>query len=228
MTALKWALAALTAVALATRADAQLQPGTRPAPKPPTPFPSVNSWPGIPAQSINPPLYNPGPFYNPALNNPFLNQTQVIPFTPLANTLNNPLAPNAWANFPFAPQTCIGGAGILPGGCIGFQGPFTTYTPPLAVQQPGQLLWRGPDLQVNPVSGMVYRPLSGVAQARDGSVFYRVAGSGLPTFTGAYAPGTGLYFDPQRNTFLNPGTGVISRPGTTNIFVPWIPPGTRW
>jgi hypothetical protein len=32
-----------------------------------------------------------------------------------------------------------------------------------------------------------------------------------------------LYFDPQHNTFLNPSTGVISKPGVTNVFIPWIP-----
>ena len=52
---------------------------------------------------------------------------------------------------------------------------------------------------MNPVSGTVYRPLSGVAQTRDGSVFYRVAGTGLPTYTGAYAPGTGLHYDPAQH-----------------------------
>jgi hypothetical protein len=75
---------------------------------------------------------------------------------------------------------------------------------------------------VNPVSGLVYRPLSGVARTADGSLFYYVPGTGLPTATGRYAQGSGLYFNPEGGTFLNPSTGVISRPGTTTVFMPWI------
>ncbi len=222
MTPLNWSLptfAVLAVVALASRAEAQ-------QPKAPIiTYPQINTLPGIPAWQLNRPVYNPGPFYNPALNNPYMNQTRVVPFTPHANQpvlnplfppnnpfVNNPFAlgprNNPFVNNPVAPQT-------------GF-GPFTTYTPPVAFRQPGQLFYRGPDLQVNPTSGLRYRPLSGIARTADGSTFYRVPGSGLPTFTGAYSPGTGLYYDPEHNTFLNPATGVISRPGVTNVFIPWI------
>lgn len=80
-------------------------------------FPQVNSWPGIPADLINPPVYNPGPLNYPALNYPFLNQTQIVPY--------NPFAVSPLAN-PFGPP-------------LGF-GTFTSITPAVAIQQPNQLL----------------------------------------------------------------------------------------
>jgi hypothetical protein len=224
MTAHLWPLRLLTAfavVALATRADAQqLQPSTnpggvfRPQPQPKAEpkaepkanpqkgqiivHPQINTWPGIPASQFQPPAFNPGPFYNPALNNPYMNQTRFAPYNPFVNqTINNPFN-------------------------TGF-GPVSSYTPPLAIQQPGQFLYRGPDLQVNPWSGTTYRPLTGVVQTADGSTFYRVAGSGLPTASGMYSPGSGLYYNPTTGTFINPSSGVISTPGTTTVFLPWIP-----
>lgn len=256
MIALKWSfrvLAALAAVAPATRADAQqVQPQIggvfRPQPKADGKAPSIivhpqiNTMPGIPASVVSPPAFNPGPFFNPALNNPWLNQTQFVPYNPFVlNPFNplfapnnpfvnnpfaqNPFVPNAFnnpfANNMFGPNTWWTARPI--GGCIWGAYPLSQSTPPIAIQQPGQLMWRGPDLQVNPISGTVYRPLSGVARTADGGTFFRVPGSGLPTFTGAYAPGTGLYFNPAQNTFLNPASGVISRPGTTTVFLPWIP-----
>jgi hypothetical protein len=207
------AVLALALGATAGRADAQPRPA-RPQPNAkPNPIivhPQINTLPGIPAWQINPPAFNPGPLFNPALNNPWLNQTQLVPVNPFANPFApNPLAQAAFLNNPFAVNA--------------FASPYATSTPPMAIQQPGQLLYRGPDLQVNPTSGLVYRPLSGVARTADGSVFYRVPNSGLPTAAGAYAPGSGLYYDPRHNSFLNPSSGVISRPGTTTVFVPWLP-----
>jgi hypothetical protein len=195
MTALhRWivrSVAAMTVIALGTmEASAQIviQPGTT-IPQQPrrnsiVVQPSINTWPGIPASSLNQPVYTP-PFYNPALNNPWMNPVTVTPVNP-----------------------------FLP--------PAAVVRPPLAIQQPGTLLVRGPDLQVNPWSGTVYRPLSGIVTLADGSTFYRVPGSGLPTVTGAYATGTGLYYNPRSGTFFNPSSGVVSQPGSTNLFMPYI------
>lgn len=226
MTPPKWtfhAIAATVGMAAVLASRVEAQPKTNPKTHPPvhpavTPvvglpkappiifYPQANSFPGIPAALYNQPAFNPGPFYNPALNNPWMNQTRIIPTNPYA-FVNNPFANNPFANNPFANPFV----------------PASYSTPPIAVRQPGYLLYRGPDLQVNPVSGMVYRPLSGVARTADGSTFFHVPNTGLPTVTGAYSPGSGLYFDPRHNTFLNPSTGVISKPGVTNIFIPWIP-----
>jgi hypothetical protein len=269
MTSLKWPLRSLAVAAvigLAARADAQqIQPGLRPAqpkidppkadpkadPKakpaeqPKNPIvvqPRINTLPGIPAWQLNQPVFNPGPFYNPALNNPWMNQTRVVPYNPfLTQPINNPLfwpQPNPFVNNPFAliPNNPFAPNPFLVNPFNNpfispFNNPFNTlygpgtsysYTPPIAIQQPGQFFYRGPDLLVNPTSGTVYKPLTGVAQTADGSVFYRVPGTGLPTATGVYSPGSGLYFNPDAGTFLNPKTGVISKPGVTTVFTPWI------
>jgi hypothetical protein len=103
-----------------------------------------------------------------------------------------------------------------------FVPPTAVVRPPVALQQPGTMLVRGPDLQVNPWSGTVYRPLSGTVTLADGSTFYRVPGSGLPTVTGAYATGTGLYDNPLGGTFFNPSSGVVSQPGSTNLLIPYV------
>jgi hypothetical protein len=100
--------------------------------------------------------------------------------------------------------------------------PAVSFTPPVAIRQPGMLMYKGPDLQVNPTSGTVYQPMSGVVTLADGSKFYRVPGTGLPTAVGTYATGTGLYYNPDGNTFYNPSSGVISKPGTTNVFLPYV------
>ena len=206
MTVPNWTLRALAAVAaLAVASRAEAQPGGQKKPPAIIAYPQVGGPSPLPAALFYRPAFDPGPFYNPALNNPYLNQTNFIPDNPVAV---NPAV--AWTARPI-------------GGCIWGPVPLIQSTPPIAIRQPGQLLYKNPDLQVNPVSGLVYRPLTGLAVAADGSTFYRVPGSGLPTVTGAYAQGTGLYFDPQHNTFLNPATGVISRPGTTNVFIPWRP-----
>lgn len=226
MPASHWTLSAFTVLAVlvgGTRAGAQ-QPQRQKAPAVIV-FPQINTLPAIPAWQINRPVFNPGPFYNPALNNPYLNQTRYVPVpvNPFANQpINNPLfAPvNPFVNDPFALVGPNNAFAPNP-----FNNPFvpvTNSTPPLAIQQPGQLYYRGADLQVNPASGLVYRPLTGVARTADGSTFFRVAGSGLPTFTGAYAPGTGLYYSPDNNAYLHPASGTISRPGVTNVFLPYI------
>jgi hypothetical protein len=61
---------------------------------------------------------------------------------------------------------------------------------------------------VNPVSGTVFKPLSGVARTADGSTFYHILGSDQ-------------YFDPKNGSFFNPTTGVITRPGQAP-FLPWL------
>lgn len=203
------------------RAHANAQQPKRPAV---VTFPQINTFPGFPAAGFSQPAFNPGPFYNPALNNPYLNQTRFVPVpvNPFANQpINNPLLwnNNVFVNNPFA---LVGPNNFAPNPFNNPFAPVTTATPPLAIQQPGQLFYRGPDLQVNPTSGLVYKPLTGVARTADGSTFYRVAGSGLPTFSGTYAAGSGLYYSPDNNTYLHPASGTISRPGVTNVFLPYI------
>lgn len=173
------------------------------APNPFAPNPFAPN-PFAPNPFVNNP-FAPNPFApNPFINNPFLN-----PFTP--NPFNNPLVNNPFVNNPFAPNPFA-------------PNPFVAafQTPPISFRQPGHLTFRGPDLLVNPWAGLVYRPLTGIARTADGTIFYRVPGTGVPTFTGDDAYGTGLYYSPHYGTYLNPNTGVITRPGTT-VFLPWIP-----
>lgn len=212
--------AALAVVAVSARAEAQqFQPQFGPPRGPIIVHPQINTLPGFPIWPTNP-----NPLFNPALNNPWLNQTNIIPVNPffapnpfVNRFAPNPFVPNPFINNPFAPNP------FAPNPFVTGVVPASFSTPPIAFRQPGFYYYRGPDLRVNPWSGTVYRPLSGVAQTGDGSVFYRVPGSGLPTATGAYAPGSGLYFNPVGGTFLNPASGVISRPGVTNVFLPWMP-----
>jgi hypothetical protein len=192
-------------------------------------MPSINTLPGIPASTIFRPVMDVPSWLNPALNNPWMNQTVVTPvrvpfqMNPMFNNpfALNPLLQRAWwlnqMNVPgFVPQTSL--SELVPGPLT----PGVSVTPPVAVQQPGLLIYKGPDLQVNATSGTVYRPQSGVVTLADGSKFYRVPGSGLPTAVGTYATGTGLYYNPDGNTFFNPSSGVISKPGTTNVFLPYV------
>jgi hypothetical protein len=160
---------------------------------------------------VNP--FQPNPFFA----NPFL----VNPFNP--QFLNNPLNPfhprfNPFAVNPFTPN---------PFGPNPFANPFAPAvisTPAVAVQQPGFFQRVGPDLAVNPWSGTVVRPYTGVAQTADGNVFYQLGRNGLPSvFNSPAAPRTGLFVSPTTGTLLNPNTGVIVQPGVTNVFVPWIP-----
>jgi hypothetical protein len=208
MTASNWSVRALVVGAmLAGAARAEAQP-RQPNPRPPIVVqPQITGATPIPASLFNRPAFNPGPFYNPALNNPWLNQTNVIPVG-----FNNPFAQNPFNN-PFPPNQFVGP--VWPGGAFGWSG--------FGCVPPGRLFFKNFDLQVNPTAGLVYRPISGVARTADGSTFFRVPGTGLPNASGQYTAGSGLYFDPAHGTFLNPGTGVISRPGVTNIFAPWRP-----
>ena len=186
-------------------------------------MPSINTMPGIPASSVFRPAFP--LLVNPALDNPWMNQVNVVPvrrnpFTmnPLFNNpfLLNPLLRNSTFENPYnAP-------GYIPTYDPTLLNPSVTSTPPLAIRQPGMLMYKGPDLQVNPTSGTVYQPLSGVVTLSDGSKFYRVPGTGAPTATGTYATGTGLYYNPDGNTFMNPASGVISKPGQTNVFTPYV------
>ena len=192
-------------------------------------MPQINTAPGIPASLVYRPVMNVPSWLNPALNNPWMNQTVVTPvrmpfqMNPLFDNpfALNPLLQRAWflnqMNVPgFVPQGSLNE--LLPNSVT----PAVSFTPPVAVKQPGMLMYKGPDLQVNPTSGTVYRPQSGVVTLADGSTFYRVPGSGLPTAIGTYAAGTGLYYNPDGNTFFNPASGVISKPGTTNVFLPYV------
>jgi len=201
-------------------------PGSNPPPPLPQPFqlarpnpnsivvmPSINTSPVLP---VNPfPVY-PTPFSNPALYNPWLYPTTVNPFVgPFNNPFNNPFAVNPLFNNPFAVNPFFQPVNPL-------LNPFPVVsTPPIAVQQPGLMLYRGPNLQVNPWSGTVYHPISGTATLADGSTFYRVPGTGLPNANGTYANGTGLYYNPMGGTFFNPASGVISKPGTS-AFLPYV------
>jgi hypothetical protein len=91
--------------------------------------------------------------------------------------------------------------------------PWVPPTPPLAVQQPGLFVFKGPDLLVNPVAGTVVRPQTGVAKFRDGSTFFRVPGSGAVNAFGQFQMGTETYFNPRAGTYYNPSSGVVVRPG---------------
>jgi hypothetical protein len=230
-TTLALALAAVAAVAGPAPAQVKQGPGPKPGPgiKPANPvvvMPSINTLPGVPASQLFQPVFNPAFLPNPALSNPWLNPVTVTPVrvNPFApNLLQNPFVVNPLLQNPFVnplANPLIPGP-FVPGPLVA-PAPVFTSTPPIAVRQAGQLFYKGPDLQVNPTSGTVYRPLSGTATTADGTTFFRVVGSGLPTATGQYATGTGLYYSPQTNTYFNPGTGVISKPGQTNAFIPYI------
>jgi hypothetical protein len=241
----------VVAVATAPRAGAQPNPFRAPPGFGPVNFPGplfpgqprapvfVNpQFPNVPGIPFNPDPFNINPQLNPVQfvpvnpfqNNPFfanpfmVNPFQNNPFNPFANNplnnpfnnpfnnpLNNPLglnpnAPNLLANpfaNPFAPAV------------------FTQ--PAIAIQQPGFLRWAGPDFQVNPFSGTAVKPFTGVAQTADGNIFFRLGRDGTPTVFNPNAPRTNIYVDPVHGTFLNPTTGVIVRPGGTNVFLPWMP-----
>lgn len=245
----RWTLrsvALAVAVASTTPASAQVvQPQANPKGNPqaqqPNPFgnfnprnpvkvmPSINTLPGIPAALVYPPAFQ-SPFLNPALDNPWMNPVVIRPrpvnpfaFNPL---FNNPFALNPLLQNPAFNNNPFGIPGYGPNPYANYSpnlfNPNVSYTPPVAFKQPGYMLYKGPDLQVNPASGTVYRPLSGVATLKDGSTFYYVPGTGVPTASGKYAPGTGLYYNPQGNTFFNPSSGVVSKPGQTNVFVPYV------
>ena len=190
-------------------------PNLRPlgSPPPAIVYPQINGMPGFIANPLNQTFYNPAPFPGPFMNpfsNPYTN-----PFSTTALSFNSTLtvlsAPGPFANpfaNPFAANYLVNPLFVSP-----FNNPytnpyglFTTYSPTISVRQPGELIWRGPDLQVNPWAGTVFKPLTGIARTADGSTFYRI-------------PGSDQYFDPTHATFFNPTTGVIARPGG-NLFLP--------
>jgi hypothetical protein len=220
-------------------------------------MPSINTMPGIPVVPLRSAVVQP-PFWNPAIQNPWMNQLTITPMpinpwqnpfvvnpvvqnplvvNPLVqNPFRDPFALNPFFNNPLVLNPLLYNSPFnnplnMPGLINRFGPTYPNYptttsqvssTPPVAVQQPGWFLYKGPDLQVNPTSGTVYRPLSGTVTLADGSTFYRVPGSGLPTATGSYASGSGLYYNPVAGTFFNPSSGTLSKPGQTNVFLPYI------
>jgi hypothetical protein len=159
------------------------------------------------ANLLQNPLANPfaNPFANPLQNplanpfaNPFANPLQNPLANPFANPLQKPLA-NPFAN-PFANPLQNPLANPFANTFVNINSPFTMYVPPVQYRQPGELIWRGPNLQVNPWAGTVYKPLSGTARTADGSTYFKV-------------PGSDQYFDPVHSAFFNPTTGVITKPG---------------
>jgi hypothetical protein len=199
------------------------------APQPVNPFLPRPQLPPRPVQ-VQPnvflqPQANPGGVQLPGLNFPFQhgNQNNALfgPFAPAVPplvfnpygpfgppfALTNPLVTPPFWNGPFAPNAFVGGAGF-------------GFVPPVAVRQPGAFQFRGPNLYVNPFSGTAYAPYTGLARTADGSLFYRVPGTGAPNAQGNYAIGTGLYFNFESGAYLNPSSGVIARPG--GPFLPYI------
>ena len=168
---------------------------------------------------FNPLMFGTNPFmpvanpFNPLLN-PFAPANN--PFFAFANPLNplNPFALNPFmANLAAVNQGNPFLAQGLNANPFGFFGPGLAYTPPVAVQQPGVLLREGPNLAVNPVTGTVVLPMTGIATMADGSTFYRLP-SGLTQSTSP------VYYNPVGGTFFNPLTGVVARPGQVNAVVP--------
>ena len=159
---------------------------------------------------------------NPFVNNPFANPFgpqaviagpfQINPLNnPFNNPLNNPLGLPPGPNFNFAQNPLASP----------FANPF--FRPTFAFQQPGRLFWRGPDLLVNPWSGTVVRPFTGVAQTADGTIFFQLSRNGLPTVFDQFGGRTNIYVNPSQGTLFNPVTGVIVQPGTASTFVPRLP-----
>lgn len=249
----KWLLRAIVttgavvAIGTAPRAGAQPpQPGPAAAPAPaggqpqlPPPGVLLPGQPRLPV--LTPPAlpnvpgiaFNPDPFFT----NPFLNPTQFVPVNTLAP---NPFFANPYLVNPFtgrmmnpANPFAIGAADkqpLAPPTGPFDPNPFTSpfapavfSTPAVAIQQPGYLQWRGPDLLVNPWSGTAVKPFSGVAQTADGRVYFQLGRDGTPTVFNPSAPRTGIYVDPTFGSYLNPTTGVIVRPGGTTVFLPWTP-----
>ena len=90
----------------------------------------------------------------------------------------------------------------------GFNNPF--LQPGFAQREAGAVIPVGRNLAVNPVTGTVVRPLSGIAITREGT-FYQVPGTGSFSPWGAYIPGSGTYVNPFTGTTYNPTTGLIVR-----------------
>jgi len=213
------------------RQPQQQQQPNPPAGQPKQPIytmPAINTLPGIPAYAVSRPVFSLPSWLDPAVSNPWMNQTIVrrSPFVmnPLFNdpfALNPLLQRAAWYNSLNLPGY-VRQSSLLDGGLLPAVPAAVTVTPPVATREPGTYYYKGADLQVNPATGSVYQPRSGVVTLADGTKFYRVPGSGLPTATGNYATGTGLYYDPDGNTFFSPASGIMSKPGTTNVFLPYV------
>lgn len=183
-----------------------LQYGLRsPSPYATDPYLAINNF---YSPFANPYIYysmmNPYSGYNPYLMginpfNPFANSLAMgtNPYLPFVNPLN-PLVNS------FAMNSLLGNASPF-----GFFGPGLVYTPPVAVQQPGALIREGPNLAVNPVTGTVVLPRTGIATMADGSTFYRLSQTPSP-----------VYYNPLGGTFFNPLTGVVARPGQVNVVGP--------
>jgi hypothetical protein len=90
----------------------------------------------------------------------------------------------------------------------GFNNPF--LQPGFAQREAGAVIQVGRNLAVNPITGTIVRPLSGVAITREGT-FYQVPGTGSFSPWGAYIPGSGTYVNPFTGTSYNPTTGLIVR-----------------
>lgn len=192
--------------------------------------PSINSFPGYPAWAFDRPAAYAPSVLDTLANSPWLNRVTVTPVP--VNRF--PLHP--WFNDPFVVNPLLRNGLVLnPLGVPGYipptgtvlppwgWGPVATqFTPPTAEREPGYFVYRGPDLQVNPWTGTEYRPVSGLVRTASGENFYRVPGTGLPTDRGTYASGTGLYYNPQGGTFFSPRTGLLLRPGHTQVFLPYV------
>jgi hypothetical protein len=190
-------------------------------------MPSINTMPGIPASRIFPPVSQNPTWLDPTLTaqNTWMNLPNARPNPFLMNPMfNNPFAINpllqqaAWFNqfnMPYyRPQTSLSDWGPV--------APVVSYSPPIAVREPGQYIYKGFDLQVNPATGTDYRPQSGVVTRADGTTFYRVPGTGQPSVNGFYATGTGTYYNPDGGTYFNPSSGIISKPAQANVFMPYV------
>jgi hypothetical protein len=151
------------------------------------------------------PVFAP-PVFAPPVFNPVFPVTPVVPvnpvtpvaFNPLVNPWVNPWAVNPW---PVAPWQAVNP-------WVANTAVSTYVAPPVAFQQPGAFIPRNADTAVNPWSGAVLKPISGVAIQPDGSVFYR-------------APNSNLYVNPESGTTFNPVNNVLRRPATP-VFLPWI------
>jgi hypothetical protein len=214
----RWSLPSLAAAVLTLAAgSASAHPGQpgglRPAPQH-TPFPygqpnvnpgnpllmpSINTWPGLPFYQMGPPVMGLPDWSNQGGDNPWMNRRNGIRPNPFAM---NPF----WAN-PFALNPLLRNPGnnqfnnpfAVPGSDSRFTPEFAaasppvSYIPPASIRPSGAMPWKVQDPHMNAGAGTIYRPTDGVVTLADGSSFYRV-----------------------------PGNGILSRPGPTAIFMPYI------
>jgi hypothetical protein len=230
-------LAGIASLALAGSASAQFQmifpwngnnPGLHTPPQIgtlPNGTPVVNPWirPATPAlQTIfsqNLAYQQSLPIWNPALAGYWGQSGQTGPFGFQQN-------PNMFPGAQFGPQPIYGlnqfggangfnrfngtpyGFGNAGGFGYGNQLPYGNNP---QQYEPGKFYPVGMDAAVNPVTGTVLRPYSGVAFTNEGA-FYRVPGSGRFTPFGTMVPGSGVYLNPFTGVAYNPQTGAIQRP----------------